>query len=447
MQNRIMNDKYKDLIFFIKNYVGRKSAINKYHQLIENSKLSTAELEVLTLSKLKKIFIHAKKNVPYYQRVFADIGVDDINSLKDWNKLPILTKSDIKENFNDLIANNISKNRLKAVTTGGSTGTPMTVLHDKNHQLDVLGWRVLDWWGVRSSDNIAFIYRKVKTGWRSVLNAFIWFPTKRLFLDASLMSDSRMNQFMNNIIKTRPKIIQGYVGGVFEFAKHCKRKGIDFDFVQAVWVTSAPLVESQRILMEEIFNAPVYDQYGCSEVYWLAVECSKKKGLHVLSDERFIEVINEMNQQEVIGQSGELAVTDLENYAFPLIRYKNGDRGRYLHEVCSCGLPFPLIDKVKGRVTDIITLPSGKIISGDYLTTIFDDYPMAVEEFQIMQYKDYSIRLFCVLGKTKNANEICFNKVENLKKLTSYEVDINLHVVDNINHIQGKTRFIISEIK
>ncbi len=436
----------KKMTFLVKNNLFRSSAVKIDEQMSLNSKLPIDELNEVTLAKLKKIFLHAKRNVPYYKRIFQNIN-DDIKSLKDWEKLPVLEKQNIRENSEALISDDTPTKRLNKVTTGGSTGVPLTLYQDKSFPLEVIGWRVLRWWGIDPSDDIAFIYRKVRTGWRAKINALMWYPTRRVFLDASLMTSESMHAFYKDIAHIKPPILQGYVGGIFEFAKYCQKKNLELDFLKAVWVTSAPLSEPSRKLMETVFNAPVYDQYGCSEVYWLAAECSKKEGLHIFSDVRYIEILDDDNLQVPIGEYGDIAITDLENFSFPLIRYKNGDRGRYLDHKCSCGLPFPLIDKVKGRVTDVLKFPSGKVISGDYLTTLFDDFPNAVEEFQVYQYKNYSINLFCVLGGMDNAQDICNQKVDNLKKLISDEVHVDLKIVDKIKHDQGKTRFIISEIK
>lgn len=438
---------YKKLLFNLKNYLFRSSVVHIDKNLRTNVSLTMLELKSQELEKLKKIFLYAKKNVPYYMRKFENIRVEDIKSLDDWEKVPILTKQDIKDNSKDLLALNIATKRLNKVTTGGSTGVPLTVYHDKNFPLEVLSWRVLNWWGIEPSDNIAFIFRKVRTGIKATLNSLLWYPTQRVFLDASLMTDNSMEVFYKKLIRIKPPIIQGYVGGVFEFSKFCQRNNYKIDFLKAVWVTSAPLSEPSRKVMENIFNAPVYDQYGCGEVYWIAAECSKKEGLHVLSDVRYLEILDDNNRVVSTGEYGDITLTDLENYAFPLIRYKNGDRGRYLKHKCSCGLPFPLIDKIKGRITDVLKFESGKVIAGDYLTTIFDDCPDAVEAFQVYQYKDYSLALYCVLGRAKNAHEICTLKVNALKELLEDEVSIKLEVVDEIKHDEGKTRFIISEVK
>ena len=103
-----------------------------------------------------------------------------------------------------------------------------------------------------------------------------------------------------------------------------------------------------------------------------------------------------------LGQRGDITVTDLENYVFPLIRYRIGDRGCALSYQCSCGVNLPLMDSVKGRTTDNLPLPDGSVLSGEYLTTIFDDFPDAVHAFSVHQKKDFSI----VVSYVPNNNRI-----------------------------------------
>src|SRR5690606_14470352 len=119
------------------------------------------------------------------------------------------------------------------------------------------------------------------------------------------------------------------------------------------WTTSSPLTAVQRKIMERAFGCKVLDQYGCCEVFWLAQECPHQLGLHVNYDFRDITIIDEKNRSiNATGEQGKIAITDFHNQVFPIIKYLNGDEGSYKNEMCSCGLPFPLLRPVKGRVTD-----------------------------------------------------------------------------------------------
>lgn len=427
----------------IKYLMFRKKAVVLYEEYLQNSKIKEEELKSLQLKRVINIFNHAKKNSKFYNKKYSSF---EINTFEDWEKIPITSKEEIRSNTNTIL---IERNNRKTrkVTTGGSTGVPLTVYHDKSFPDEVLGWRMMNWWGLDPSCDKAIIYRKVRKGIKAFLNAVLWYPTKRIFLDASNMSSKEMKKFLDKLLKIKPPLIQGYVGGVMEFAQFCEKERVKIDFIKAVWVTSSPLSEPNRVFIEKIFNSKVYDQYGCSEVFWLAAECEKQNGLHVFSDFRFIEILNEKGESVKNEEYGDIVITDLTNYVFPLIRYGNGDRGRYLEKNCSCGVTLPLIDKVKGRISDNIKLPGSKVIAGEYLTTVFDDMPDSVKEFQIYQHSDFKIDLICVPTEKENSRDICEKKRKQLEELTENKVPVKLMFVLEIEHNAGKTRFIISEIK
>jgi len=436
----------KKTIFNLKNKTLRQKSIQQSNILAFNEKMTSTELKALQLKKLKKLFVYVKNNVPYYQEKFKDIEIEDINTLKDWEKLPVLTKEDIRNNTEDLKASHLPNNRFSSIQTGGSTGKPLTLYHDKNFPFETVSWRVLKWWDITPYDNMAFIQRREVSGISGAINKLLWYPTQRVFLNVSTMTEENMYTFYIQLLKKKPLMLQGYVAGVFEFAKFCQKNSLNIDFLKAIWVTAAPLPESSRTFMEGVLHAPVYDQYGCAEVFWISAECKKRESMHVLADIRYLEVLDNTYTSVATEVYGDITITDLENYAFPLIRYKNGDRGRYLNQTCSCGLSFPIIDKIDGRVSDILEFKSGKVIPAHHLVSLFDSNPKAIKDFQVFQHKNHSLTLFCVLPYPDSTGTICEQKVDYLKKLTDYEVPVSLEIVDYIGHDDGKTRFIVSEV-
>ena len=239
---------------------------------------------------------------------------------------------------------------------------------------------MLRWWGVNASDNSAYLYRSVPTGIRNVLSdAYIW-PVKRRYLAADLMTEDRMTKFYKSLLSIKPKYLVGYVGSIDIFAGFLAANSLDIPGIEAVWTTSAPLSLPKRRFYEDTFRSPIYSQYGSCEFYWIAADCNLHSGLHIGSDVRHVDVVDGVSPVGA-GQYGDLVVTDLVNKSFPLLRYRIGDRGRLMENSCSCGLPFPLMDYVKGRIADMIVLPSGSRVPGEFWTTIFDDFPEVISEF------------------------------------------------------------------
>jgi len=436
----------KHLAFEMKQNLFRPGARAVYAQLLVNQKMDEGQLSALQIQKFDAIYQHARSNIEFYRDKYSGLDLNCIRFAEDIERIPLLTRDEIRNHGKQILDIGQNRSFAKKVTTGGSTGVPLEVYHDKRFPLEALGWRTLGWWGIHPGDNVAFIYRIQKRGWRWRFNQLLWFPTIRLFLDASLITDDSMSRFVESLAKHKPPILQGYVGGVIEFAKYCDERGIRFPFLKAVWVTSAPLGLSQRRFLENVFKAPVYDQYGCSEIFWIAAECEFRDGLHILADSRYVEILGDDSKPVEFGEHGDIVLTDLDNYIFPLIRYKTDDRGALKPGNCQCGMRFPLMRNVQGRVSDTIKLPDGTSIAGEYLTTIFDDAPEHVRAFQLRQNSRYDLCLYCEANSDSQTLNVCEKKRQALEELTGGLITVNLEIVDSIKHDRGKTKFIISDV-
>jgi phenylacetate-CoA ligase len=207
------------------------------------------------------------------------------------------------------------------------------------------------------------------------------------------MTPENMESFYRALGRIQPRYLVGYVGAVDVFARFMERQGYQLPGVKAVWTTSAPLPEVKRRYFEQVFGCKAYTQYGSCEFYWIAAECAEQSGMHIATDARHVEVVNAQNEPVPDGEWGDLIVTDLLNHAFPLIRYRIGDRGRLLTRRCPCGRPYPLMDYVRGRISDIIRVPGGGEVPGEYWTTIFDDFTDAIQSFQVHQQADLSVTI------------------------------------------------------
>ncbi|MDP6494661.1 MAG: hypothetical protein QGI09_04420, partial [Dehalococcoidia bacterium] len=147
------------------------------------------------------------------------------------------------------------------------------------------------------------------------------------------------------------------------------------------------------------------------------------------------------------GQMGDIVVTDLENYVFPLIRYVNGDRGHSVAGDAEDGIGFPLMGPVKGRVSEAVSLPDGSLLTGEYLTTIFDEFPDCVKGFQVHQQADGSIDVIYIPSGDSSALEENVRVVQSrLLEVMASQVPVRFTAVDSIPHDRGKLRFVISDL-
>ena len=445
---KCLADRIKASAFSFKYNLMKRGSIIAYKNLLANQLKSPEEVDSLNWSNARYLLIHAMESSDFYKTAYRESGFNahDIQSPADFEKLPILTKSDLRMCQKSILCKGVDPKECNLVTTGGSTGEPVAVYHPKSVPRSASLWRMMHWWDVGLGSDIATIYREVAISRkRQTLDQLIWWPRKRILLDAANLTDQSIKQWLSECNKYQPAILHGYVGAVDYVAGRVLEWGIQAWSPKAVWVTSAPLSITQRQRIEQAFSTKVYDQYGSCEVFYLACETPFAEGLAVFHDQRRIEVVDDQGKNVPHGVEGRILVTDFENLAFPLIRYEIGDRGSFLKNQDKWALPFPRLSPVKGRVSDLLSFPNGQTVSGEFWTTLFDDFPSSIDQFQVLQEKDMSIILRYVRAERENSEASVEIVVDRIKRILKGSVPIKSEAVDEILSDRGKTRFILKK--
>jgi hypothetical protein len=107
--------------------------------------------------------------------------------------------------------------------------------------------------------------------------------------------------------------------------------------------------------IEGIWNCKIFTHYGLTETcYGQAVECKCREGCHIRDWEFFVEIIDPKTGETLpAGKKGEIVVTSLKNEVMPLIRYRTGDMGVMVNNICNCGDSSPRLLHIYGRVKNL----------------------------------------------------------------------------------------------
>jgi len=329
---------------------------------------SKDEIMYYQFNKLKNLLLHAEKNVPFYQKRFADndIFIKDFNRIKQISLIPPLTRQDLYDNWQDIIAINYDRNKLVKGSSSGSTGHPIFYFKDNyaisaGQAANLLGWSFSGWkmnnrglhiWGNPYTVNNEWTRRSSK--FKAKIFAHHKFPAYQL-------TDGYMfNELYELINRNKYDFIDGYTNAIYLFADYLKQNDLYLKSkVKYVFTTAENLQEFQRNIVEEMI-APVYDSYGCSEINGIAYECNKCNSYHIIDPHVYVEF------GTVVDDDGtrELMITDLDNFAFPLIRYKNGDLGvPTTKDDDYCENNFSSLANITGRQSDIIKFQDGGSLS------------------------------------------------------------------------------------
>jgi phenylacetate-CoA ligase len=359
--------------------------------------LPADELRRLQLARLRALLIHAYNRCPFYRQRLDQAGLapHDVNRLEDLRVLPPLEKREIQENRERMVARDWPRADLLANQTGGSTGAPVPFFlsGDRKCSRAAATTRHNRWAGWEIGDKVAVIWGASRdrplTGWRSRLrDALLRRP---LWLDTARLTPEGMQEFHAALLRYRPRIIQAYARSAVLFARYLRARGLQPHRPHSL-VTSAEVLEADdRRLLEETFGCPVFNRYGCREVSVVASECPAHTGLHTMAEGLFIE-IEGRHGPAAPGEIGRILVTDLLNYAMPLVRYRIGDLGAWAEGNCPCGRGLPRLRNVAGRVTDFLVAQDGSLVSGVYLATYVVAQRPSLGQVQIIQDRAGAVR-------------------------------------------------------
>jgi phenylacetate-CoA ligase len=143
-------------------------------------------------------------------------------------------------------------------------------------------------------------------------------------------------------------------------ARYCIERTIRLPALREVRTVSEIVTPGLRAACREAWGVPLADAYSSQEHGYLALQCREGGGLyHVQAERVLIEILDDGGRPCSPGQIGRVVVTDLHNFASPLIRYEIGDYAE-LGTSCPCGRGLPVLSRIIGRQRNMVTLPTGE---------------------------------------------------------------------------------------
>jgi phenylacetate-CoA ligase len=348
-----------------------------------------ATIQARQCQQMTALVAHAQATVPFYRRRLREAGLTPsaIQTIDDWQRLPVLTKADLRAAGPDLLSEPYRGAKLRRKTTSGSTGVSLEVLVDEPAMQfkRACTLRCDEWSGWRFGERVAKVWGNpdyLRHGWRGRLrNAVL---DRATYLDTLHLTEEALDAFAARLRRRQPGLLFGHAHSLFLFADYLRQRGTAGIRPHGIIATAMVLHEWQRRVIEQVFGCPVTNRYGCEEVSLIACECERHQGLHVNSDGVFVEILRE-GKPALPGEAGHVVVTDLVNRAMPLIRYQVGDVAVVSDRWCACGRGLPLLERIEGREADYVVTARGELISGISLTENFALEVPGIAQLQIVQ--------------------------------------------------------------
>lgn len=400
--------------------------------------------------RLSILIKHAYETVPYYNKLFRhhNLHPNDIQTIFDLPKIPILEKKHVIEHAEDLISSSFKPKQLAKGVTSGTTGSPLTVAWDNRACIynDAVDWRQKHSAGIKYQDKMALLLgRQIVPSTKTkppywVLDHF----HNQLWMSAFHLNENNLPLYVAKLRKFKPRAIEGYPSTLYVLADYMRKNSLVLP-VDAVFTSSETLYPIQREVIESAFEAKITDYYGMAERVIFATECENHVK-HINFDYCIAEVVDKDNRVLPDGEDGMLVGTSLVNYGMPFIRYKTTDISNIAtSKGCSCGRSMNVMADVTTKAEDIILRLDGTRISPSILTHSFKPLSNILKSQIIQETKSHII--IKIVRNSSYSDSDSQKLISSLKERIGEDMTVTLEFVSDIPRTKsGKYRWVISNV-
>ncbi len=383
---------------------------------------------------LRNILKYAVEHVPYYSKIDLDAPL---------TSFPVVNKNIIRDNFSSFRSSQYQEDHLVKMHTSGSTGTPFAVLHDKNKRNRAYAEMIYLWQRAGYRVGMRYLFLKMRT---SLSRITAW---SRNVIWYSVLNQSEENlENIRRILKSDQKIqmILCYPSILDILAGYLLTHGDTPEMFNVSTIIgfgeSFPAKTHQKL--KEVFGCQNVSLYSNQENGMLAIECVENKEFHVNNASYHIELLKNDSDDPVNGsEPGRIVVTDLFNYAMPLIRYDTGDIGVWKKDV-ECGWESLALASIDGQKTDFIYDTRGNQKSPHIISVLLEPFDQLLQ-YQFIQEdaKRYVLKLNGAEGHYENAAFLTL-----LKDLLGSDAEITIEHVREVPALSsGKRKEVICNYK
>ena len=429
---------FRNSLFWISDWL-KGAKIRKHHNAVK--RINEDHGSDYSVRKRKKylsdLLRHCQQTVPYYR----NLGITD-TQLENY---PVTNKNMIKAASVSFRSDKYVGKKTYEASTSGSTGTPFTVLHNpdkkRRHTADVRFF----WESVGHAYGTRFFYLRIWTN-QNKKSKIVQKRQNIVPVDVFKLDDKSIQAFLEEVSSTNsPKSILGYASVLDSIVKYIQRLPMDMSNANVISIIamSESLDIPTKNALNDYFDCPVVSRYANTECGMLAQQTSKFKDDFLANFASYhIEILDlQTNTPLEEGKMGRIVVTDLFNWAMPMIRYDTGDLG-ILEKSKHNGKTHYVFKKVEGRKMDTIYNTKGEPISSFTITNNMWKY-IELSQYQFVQIlkKEYIFKL--------NALEKFSREQELIEEFTGYlgkDASIKVEYVDEIPLLSsGKRKKVLNK--
>lgn len=320
------------------------------------------EVRAFQEEKLKEMLQYVGQHSKYYQRLFAEKGIDinSIQSLNDLSKLPTTSKDELQEFNQDFIC--VTPNKIvDYITTSGTLGEPVTFAMTEN-DLERLAYNEQISFACAEADEHDIFQLMVTLDRRFMAGMAYFLGLRKLGAGIVRTGPGNPELQFDTIERIKPTAIVTVPSFLIKLIEYAEKNGIDYknsSVKKAVCIGESLRNEDFTLntlgkQIKEKWDIDLYSTYASTEMGTAFTECIEGKGGHHHPELVIVEFLDDDGNHVAEGESGEVTITNLGVEAMPLLRFRTGDICHYYKDPCNCGRTSMRLGPVIGRKKQMI---------------------------------------------------------------------------------------------
>jgi phenylacetate-CoA ligase len=410
--------------------------------LLNDMTADRAVLDRMVDERLHRLLSYAVHDVPFYGRDDLRRAVRTQSPRGALESFPVLAKTDVGR-----LEAQLRGSDLRGANTnhsGGSTGHILNFLQSPEHRTHAAAGRrataMLCGWRPGMPVVTFFGNPAVVGQHRRRPGALLKDRLSRFYLLDAFAPDEATLHAVAARLARQPALLIGYASLLGHLARYLIERNQRIKTV-AVQSTADTLPETLRQMLEQVFQAPVYNRYGSRELSIIGHEGHDQDGLYVFERNNLVEILDAAGRPCPLGVAGRIVVTNLNNRAMPFIRYEIGDVG-YWHDDGPGVSNLKRLGAVLGRENDLILGPSGKAVYCEFFARLFYAAP-GVKQFQVVQDGRTHLKIQIVADDTVDEQSLAAYLTDSIRRVADPEFEIDFEFPDDIATLpSGKRRYV-----
>ena len=384
-----VTERARGYVYWLLDYL-KGQPVGKHYREIREASLRGVSPAVIE-EKIQNLLRHATETTAYY----ASFGGMQQLCLTDF---PVMNKQLYREHYDAFLSTRyLDAKDNRVMKTSGSTGTPFQIIQNREKILRNTASALVigRLGGYRLGDRQAFARVWVQGYRKSALRSKL----ENLFpVDASQLDSYHLAQVGELLVKKRITSIIGYASYLSILSNYLVgvgRKANQYR-VKSILSISEHLPSRARTRLKALFGCAVNAQYSNEENGVMGTQEGGEEYYLDSASWHFEILKSDSDEPAPDGQLGRIVITDLYNYAFPMIRYDTGDMAVAKRAVeGKTGRYWLFFLDLYGRRSDVVFDLLDRPVSPRLISTMMHDFATRDSTLLQWQFIQLARRRYC----------------------------------------------------